>query len=88
MSNPAKKLALYEFPSCPFCRRVMDAIDALGVEVELRDIQRDSDFRDELQTATGRSTVPVLRIEDGAGDVQWMPESLDIIAYLREQTGA
>jgi glutaredoxin 2 len=35
--------------------------------------------------ATGRRTVPVLRIEHDDGRVEWMPESADIVDYLRER---
>lgn len=79
-------LSLYAFPSCPYCRRVLRALEALDVEVELRDIHRDPERRRELVEATGRSTVPVLRIEDGDG-VRWLPESRDIVAYLHGRFG-
>ena len=42
-------------------------------------------FRELLQ-ATGRTTVPCLRIERG-DEVQWMFESMDIIRYLAAQHG-
>lgn len=75
-------LALYYFPTCPFCRRVLTALKGLDVEVELRNINEEEQYRDELVAARGRATVPVLRIESPDGDVRWMPESRDIIRYL------
>ena len=77
------KLSLYEYPSCPFCSLVLRAIDDLGVDVELRDVMADAGFRRELVEATGRSTVPCLRIESDTGEVEWMHESRDIVAYLQ-----
>ncbi len=76
------QLALYYLPTCPFCIRVLRAIDRLGVSVELRNISEDRQFRDELMEARGRATVPVLWIQSPGGAVRWMPESLDIIEYL------
>lgn len=86
MSN-VQGLALYQYMSCAFCARVRAAIDALGVEIELRDTRMNPDFSDEVLEATGRMTVPVLRIESEDGSVEWMPESQDIIAYLQKRFG-
>jgi glutathione S-transferase len=78
-------LALYQFPSCPYCQRVRDALKRLNRDVEMRDIMAEPKYRDELVRATGRGTVPVLRIEDTPGQVRWLPESLDIVRYLEER---
>jgi glutaredoxin 2 len=80
-------LALYQYAGCPFCLRVRMAIDELGVEIELRDTLVDPEHERSLVEATGRRTVPVLRIEEDDGQVRWMPESADIVAYLRERFG-
>ncbi|MEZ4334491.1 MAG: glutathione S-transferase N-terminal domain-containing protein [Myxococcota bacterium] len=80
-------LALYGYPECPYCRRVLDAIAALGIDVPLKDTMRDASHNDALYAATGRETVPVLRIEHRDGSVRWMPESLDIVRYLKERFG-
>ncbi len=79
-----KGLSLYHFESCPFCERVRKALERLGLDIELRDIEKNSDFYDELVAATGRRTVPCLRTEDSAGDIDWMHESADIIHHLEE----
>ncbi len=81
------KLVLYHFLGCPFCAMVTRAIDDLGVDVELRDINEDPKYRDELISARDRATVPVLRITSADGENHWMPESRDIVHYL-EQTFA
>jgi len=86
MSN-VQGLALYQFMSCPYCARVRAAMEALGVEIELRDTRMNPEFSDEAFEATGRPTVPVLRIESEDGSVEWMPESQDIIAYLQKRFG-
>ncbi|NOY92353.1 MAG: hypothetical protein GXP55_14255 [Deltaproteobacteria bacterium] len=79
-------LSLYAFSTCPYCQRVFSALDALDVEVEIKDIHRDPDSRRALLQATGSGTVPVLRIEE-QGEVRWLPESRDIIAYLYQRFG-
>lgn len=78
-------LVLYGYPECPYCRRVLAAIEALGIEVPLRNTMRDDAANDALVEATGRETVPVLRIESRDGSVRWMPESLDIVKYLNDR---
>jgi glutaredoxin len=83
----ADRLALYTSPGCPFCWRVTDAIDRLGLDVEVRDVTISRERRDELVQARGRATVPVLWIQSPDGSVRWMPESMDIIHYLEHMYG-
>jgi glutathione S-transferase len=78
-------LSLYQFDGCPYCRRVRQAMARLGLAIELRDIHAEPRYRQELVAATGRGTVPCLRIEVGSGRVRWLHESLDIIAFLERQ---
>lgn len=77
-----ERLALYGYPSCPYCARVLAAIEELGLEIPLRDTMRDAGHREALLEAMGRGTVPVLKIEGPDGDEEWLPESADIIRYL------
>ena len=79
------KLSLYYFPSCPYCVRVTNILGELPFPVELRNIHRNSTFSKELMAARGRTTVPVLRVDDPDElmETRWMPESLDILAFLR-----
>lgn len=50
--------------------------------MEVRNIWESEEAARELLQATGRLTVPVLRIHDAGGDIRWLPESADIIRYL------
>jgi len=84
----ADRLALYTSPGCPFCWSVTATIERLGLEVELRNIYANREFRNELVEARGRATVPGLRIEAPDGTVRWMPESADIMHYLEHTYGA
>jgi glutaredoxin len=80
-------LILYHLPGCGYCRRVERVLDELGLEIEHRNILDSSEHRDELRRARGRTTVPVLRIREPDGTETWMPESLDIVAFLRKRFG-
>ena len=75
-------LALYGYPQCPYCSRVLGAIDSLGLEIPLRNTMQDPNYRREVVDALGRGTVPVLRIDQPDGGVEWLPESADIVRYL------
>lgn len=77
-------LALYQFRACPFCVKVRRAMHAFNLKVELRDAKNNQQFRQELLEQGGRIKVPCLRIEEN-GEVRWMYESNDIIAYLQER---
>jgi len=78
------KLSLYHRSFCMFCSRVISVINRLNIEIDDKNIWKDERALQELQQATGRSTVPVLRIEDPNGGISWMPESNDIVQYLSE----
>lgn len=80
-------LSLYQFDACPFCARVRAAIKDLGIDVEIRDTQRDPERHRELVEGGGRGMVPCLRI-DSNGHTDWLYESEDIIAYLRRRFGS
>ena len=53
-----------------------------ALNIELRDAKNDPIFKEELTSQGGKHKVPCLRIEKGEGEVRWMYESDDIIAYL------
>jgi len=78
-----EKLSLYEYSSCPFCQRVRSCLRSLGESVESRDVTANREYLDELVAATGSRMVPCLRIESSEGEVRWLPESADIIDYLK-----
>jgi glutaredoxin len=81
------KLALYYSRTCPYCRLVLSAIDKLGTDVELMEIFDEPAYREELVEARGRATVPVLRITAPDGEQRLMPESRDIVRYLKSLSG-
>ena len=80
-------LALYHYTGCGFCAYVRSAASDLGVELELLDIHAEPQHAADLQAATGRTTVPVLKITEPEGDVHLLAESADIVEYLRRLVG-
>ena len=87
MPDP-EKLSLYQTRSCPYCERVRGALRRLGLDIEIRDINASSALRVELIEATGRQTVPCLRIDRDDGTSEWLHESSDIIEHLEEHFGS
>lgn len=83
-----EKLALYHSESCWFCARVRQTMRDLGLAIDLRDVDRDADRRQELVRGGGKAQVPCLRIEDAAHQVTWLYESADIAAYLKRAFGS
>lgn len=79
---------LYQYDSCPFCAMVRRFLDAKGLEMPMRNTQRDPGAREELIAGGGKGTVPCLKITDESGAVQWMYESMDIMRYLDARTSA
>jgi glutathione S-transferase len=86
----AEGLSLYGYPQCPYCSRVLHAIESLGLEIPLRNTMQDGDHRSAVVEAMGRGTVPVLRIDssESDGEVEWLPESADIVRYLISRFGS
>ena len=80
----AEDLSLYRYDGCMWCGLVERNLAELGVELALRDVRVDPSNLRDLVDATGRQTVPCLRIAEPGGD-RWMHESSVIIAYLQDR---
>lgn len=74
-------LTLYVKTGCPFCRKVLDTVAELGIDVAQKNIA-DQSVADELVALGGKRQVPYL--VDSDRDVA-LYESMDIDAYLRAQ---
>ena len=74
-------LILYWRPTCPFCHKVLDTAEQLGLTFEKKDIA-DPAVAAELVERGGKRQVPYL--VDTTRGVE-MYESMDIDAYLRAQ---
>ena len=87
MTDSQVKLQLYHYEGCFYCTLVRNAASDLGVELELRNIHDNPEYKQQLIDLRGRKTVPVLRIVEADGEVSWLPESRDIVTYIRRRFG-
>ena len=86
LGSPSKpeKLELFFFPDCPYCRKVLGAIEDLGLKgkVAFRDARNEPREKEALVELTGKTQVPCLVI-----DGEPMHESEDIKQYLYQTFG-
>jgi glutaredoxin len=89
-TSQSQALALYYYDGCPFCHMTLKALDKIKqdgeLDIELRHIRRQPQYRTELIKQGGKPQVPCLRIELAEGKTTWLYESRDIIDYLRSST--
>ncbi len=78
------RLRLYSMEHCYYCRRVLREANRLGIKLPVVDVFSDPEGREYLRQKTGKTRVPVLAIIDENGTERFLPESEDIIRYLRE----
>ena len=84
-ARPERPIILYEFESCPFCRKVREALTALDLDADIRPCpKRGERFRAELVERAGKPQFPYL-IDPNTG--REMYESDDIVAYLYAEYG-
>ena len=79
-------ITLYELPGCPYCAKVVDKLNELGLEYDSIEVPRSHDERTEVEAVSDQTGVPV--IVDEEHGVDGMPESDDIVEYLEETYGA
>jgi len=75
-------LTLYELDGCPYCEKVKRTLADLELEYDSVMVPRSHGDRTEVEEVSGQTGVPVL--VDPEHDVDGMPESDDIVAYLEE----
>ncbi|MCE9679498.1 glutathione S-transferase N-terminal domain-containing protein [Shewanella sp. AS1] len=83
VDEQTRALQLYQYAACPFCVKVRRAIRRQGLNITTIDAKQ-IPHQQTLVEQGGRAMVPCLRIEQ-QGEVQWMYESSDIIAYLNQR---
>ena len=72
------KINLYTGNYCPFCRRVRNELDRLGLDYEA--VNADNDGRDEVIRLSGQRAIPILTIDD-----EVLVDSSRIIRELRSR---
>ncbi len=83
--RPAEPLVVYDFESCPFCRKAREALTVLDLKALVKPCPKGGTrFRDELKARGGKLQFPYL-IDPNHG--KEMYESDDIVAYLFQQYG-
>jgi len=83
-----RNLALYHFPTCPFCLKTRRTMQRLSLNIELRDAQHDETHRAALIAGGGKPQVPCLLITDDSGKQTWLYESDAINTWLNREFGA
>jgi glutaredoxin 3 len=71
-------IRLYTGDYCPFCRRVKNELDRLGLDYEA--VDADADGRDEVIRLSGQRAIPILTIDD-----EVIVDSSRIIRELRSR---
>ncbi|MCK5361245.1 MAG: glutathione S-transferase N-terminal domain-containing protein [Gammaproteobacteria bacterium] len=82
------RLSLYQYKACPFCVKVRRAMKRNSLNIQTYDAKRSETSRKELIEGGGRLKVPCLKVECAEGEVNWIYESSDIIAYLESGLAA
>lgn len=85
VNDAAPALSLYHSQACWFCARVRHAMQELGIDIALRDVDHEPGRRAELVSGGGKAQVPCLRMDAPDGRTTWLYESADIIAYLKDK---
>jgi glutaredoxin len=83
VDQQCQSLALYQFSTCPFCIKVRQEMRRLSLPIEKRDAQHHADHRHELLQGSGATKVPCLKITEADGQIRWLQDSTEIVAYLR-----
>ena len=81
-------LALYHFPTCPFCLKTRRTMRRLSLDIELRNARTDDTHRAALIAGGGKPQVPCLRIAAPGGETTWLYESDAINAWLNREFSA
>jgi len=88
-ARPAKRLKLYEFEACPFCRKVREALCVLDLDVDVYPCPKPalvgkfgvaddaSRFRSQVANPDGQTRFPVLVDDNGPGVVRGSEEIID-----------
>jgi glutathione S-transferase len=84
-SRPSETLILYDFESCPFCRKVREALTELDLDARILPCpKRGERYRPELVQRGGKPQFPYL-IDPNTG--RELYESDDIVDYLYAEYG-
>ena len=72
-------ITLYQLDGCPYCEKVADRLDELGVDYDTEWVEAMHSERNEVKRVSGQRGVPVI-VDDETGAT--MAESDRIIEYV------
>jgi glutathione S-transferase len=84
-SEPKRRLELYDFEACPYCRKVREALSELDLDYLAHPVAHGSPRRAQLRQLGGKVQVPFL-VDPNTRTRLY--ESDEIIAYLNQTYGA
>ena len=79
-------LILYELPGCPYCAKVINKLDELGLEYESREVPRSHSELTDVEEVSGETGVLVLIVNNH--DIVAMPDIADLVAHLEANYGS
>ena len=74
-------ITLYQLDGCPYCEKVADRLDELGIDYETEWVEALHSKRDEVKRVSGQRAVPVLVDEDHGVT---MAESARILEFIEQ----
>jgi len=77
-------ITLYRLQACPYCERVVNVLDELGLDYHSRFIEPLHSERNAVKAVVGARTVPAI-VDDTTGVA--MAESANIVEYLEQTYG-
>lgn len=77
-------ITLYRLQACPYCERVVSALDRLGLEYHSRFVEPMHSDRNVVKRLANTREVPVI-VDENTGVV--MAESATIVKYLHNEYG-
>ena len=72
-------IRLYYQQACPYCQKVLDYMKENSIDLPLRDINKNIEFRSELQELGGKMQVPCLIVDNES-----IFESDKIVQWLKD----
>ncbi len=84
VNDKLKAYSLYELPACPFCVKARRECARLGLDIKRENVKTDAEALKRLETEGGKYQVPCLHIVAEDGSLEWVYESTDVMARLRQ----
>ena len=83
-STDDPSITLYRLQACPYCERVVRALDDYGLDYHSRFVEAMHSERDAVKRISGKRTVPAI-VDENTGVT--MSESANIVEYLENTYG-